>query len=172
MIRNSEFRASLGLPLLLIRQTGSNITRQTLKFRPSISREFRKRPCCVPEGETSPTPQISQPNDRVVSRSVSLAEFKGRDSLPIVVQVQQSSSFGWFWSTVMVFFLAVSTTSAALTAFLMYIRPLLKTFEETCKTTEKTSKQLEVAAIELEEAAIMFDEKLPPALKSVEAAGK
>eukprot|EP00210_Caulerpa_lentillifera_P000754 g729.t1 len=55
---------------------------------------------------------------------------------------------------------------------MIYIRPVLKTFEETCKSAEKASKQLEVTAIELEEAAIMFDEQLPPALKSVEAAGR
>jgi len=119
------------------------------------------------EGQT----EQAEGQQRVYYQSVAVDPTEGQ---PILVhaKIAQPSVLGWIGSMLVVFLVTVGSVAAALTAFVFYLRPALKTFEDTCKATEKASRQLESAAVELEEAAIMFDEKLPPALKSVEAASR
>eukprot|EP00803_Ostreobium_quekettii_P007590 evm.model.scf_184.3 EVM.evm.TU.scf_184.3 scf_184:11426-16355(-) len=76
------------------------------------------------------------------------------------------------WSLYVVTFTGIAAVSGLLAAFIVCIRPILKSIDEACKATEEAAGQLEVAAEELEQAAIMFEEDLPPTLKALEQASR
>jgi len=79
---------------------------------------------------------------------------------------------GWMWSLYVVTFTGIAAVSGLLAAFIVCVRPILKSIDEACKATEEAAGQLEVAAEELEQAAIMFEEDLPPTLKALEQASR
>lgn len=78
----------------------------------------------------------------------------------------------WFFSVGIVALATISGLCTAFTCFVLYIRPVLQSLDETCKATADAAEKLESAADELEQAALMFQEELPPAVTAVEEASK
>ena len=85
-----------------------------------------------------------------------------------VGQYQQQGSM---WVVVLASaLLTVSSIVGAVTAIILYVRPLLKAAERAVESTDAAARDVQNAAIEMEKTAIMFQQDVPTTMRELQKA--
>ena len=66
--------------------------------------------------------------------------------------------------------LTVSSILGAVTAMILYVRPLLKAAEQAAESTDAAARDVQNAAIEMEKTAIMFQQDVPTTMRELQKA--
>ena len=78
---------------------------------------------------------------------------------------------GSLWVVVLVSAgLTVSSILGAVTAMILYVRPLLKAAEQAAESTDAAARDVQNAAIEMEKTAIMFQQDVPTTMRELQKA--
>ncbi|GMH33514.1 hypothetical protein BSKO_01348 [Bryopsis sp. KO-2023] len=160
------------------------LIRRSVGAVPSRSCKFGARRGFVSDNLEALTPSASSTRGRHAhAHSKNASEVTGHEfyqGVPPSSEYQHAAasqprgSFlgSWMFSMAIVGLTAIGALCSAATCFVLYIRPLLKSMEETCKATTEAAEKLEAASEELEKAAVMFQEELPPATQAVDDASR
>eukprot|EP00890_Picochlorum_soloecismus_P004875 jgi/Picsp_1/5389/NSC_02749-R1_hypothetical protein CHLNCDRAFT_142294 [Chlorella variabilis] len=84
---------------------------------------------------------------------------------------RQHQQQGSLWVVVLVSAgLTVSSILGAVTAMILYVRPLLKAAERAAESTDAAAQDVQNAAIEMEKTAIMFQQDVPTTMRELQKA--
>ncbi|KAL0035646.1 hypothetical protein WJX79_005513 [Trebouxia sp. C0005] len=77
---------------------------------------------------------------------------------------------GAVWTALILICATITALAGAFTAFMMYMRPVLKRMEQAALATEIASKAMEQSAKEFEQTSLMFQADTPTMIAEIEAA--
>lgn len=89
---------------------------------------------------------------------------------PVVPPRAYRAQPGAIWTAIVLICATITALAAAFTAFMLYMRPVLKRMESAALATEVASKAMEQSAKEFEQTSLLFQTDTPAMIAEIEAA--